>query len=255
MDPATVAVGAAGFLGQLSANRSNSKEAARNRAFQAEQADKQMAFQERMRNSEWQAAVEDMRAAGLNPAVAYSRGGASSPGGAAGSGSLASSHGNKAASAIQMINQRKQIELLEAQIRKTSSEAKLQEATTDRLTKPSSVTRAGSGMSVEYSNDGPSLLDQRLDAETRRIISDAARTGSLAEISGLGGQVAQGFQNFMPGFQRIARVSGQGFDQLAGVVELLEKGARMRDEAVRLYFGVPKAALERLLKVLKARQN
>lgn len=128
MDPITagaLVTGAVGFLGGERQNALNRREAHRNRLFQSAEAATNRAFQERMRNTEWQSAVADMTAAGINPAVAYSRGGASTPGGAQASGSQAAPMSDTVSSAMQALAQRKQLQLLDAQVTKAKEDARI----------------------------------------------------------------------------------------------------------------------------------
>jgi hypothetical protein len=129
----------------------------------------QMEFQERMSNSSYQRAVRDMQAAGLNPMLAYSQGGASAPMGsmpqvqnAVGAGMASAS---QAASTMQGIAQ---VVATLASTEKTQAEAEM----IRRQTLPDEL----------YKSQGWSNL-YRTHEETRRLFTGANLDEANAEVA------------------------------------------------------------------------
>jgi hypothetical protein len=114
--------GGLGLVGQRMANKSNIEEAAKNRD-----------WQERMSNTSYQRAMHDMRAAGLNPMLAFMKGGASTPGGGQGAG-MENELGTAANSAKDMKRMsdearrmKAEIAAIQASTAKTENETKILE--------------------------------------------------------------------------------------------------------------------------------
>lgn len=117
-----------GFVGQQETNEANQQIAQQNSAFNAEQAQQQMAFQERMSNTAWQRGTADMKAAGLNPMLAYSQGGAHAPSGAAGAAVSPAPMQNSVAAGLQYSAQNAQIANTEAQTKNVEADTELKRA-------------------------------------------------------------------------------------------------------------------------------
>lgn len=166
-----IIAGISSFFGQKSANKANRVEAQKNRD-----------FQERMRNTEWQAGVADMQAAGINPAVAYSRGGASAP-----SGSVAAPAGNAlgegVSSALAANAQRKSIELLNAQIESTDAVTIKTQAEGQQAAIKAKFDVARMGMYFDPDGKPTQAMRDILNSEFATTQANSAKSVSDAQMS------------------------------------------------------------------------
>lgn len=172
----------ASLAGGMLANKSNEKnaenttefnsaEAAKNRDFTAQQAKDQMHFQERMSSTAYQRATGDMKAAGLNPMLAYSQGGSSTPSGASGSGSAATGVTPDIKDVISpAVASAQQARMQQAQIENTKANTDLQRQQRD-LASQQTINEGTRNDQITAETGRIKATSSNLDASTREIAS------------------------------------------------------------------------------------
>lgn len=160
------------------------------RVFSHDEASRQMNFQEQMSSSAYQRAVSDMKAAGLNPMLAYSQGGASSPAGAKGESGLPSGATASAAPAIPMQNVAAaglQSAANAAAVRNSLSQSDVNEATVN-LKKAETVQALSSAGHLDAQRDNIrqemtsfTLRMEKLTHEIRTELARSQYTGHLSD--------------------------------------------------------------------------
>lgn len=189
---ATLFSGMLGKEGQESANATN-----------LELGREQMAFQERMSNTAYPRAVQGMKDAGLNPMLAYSQGGASTPPGSlpqvqnsAGAGVSSAAQGAATAQAVQGIMQSKaQTEMIQASAAKIRSETMEQNLNTARaVAELNRVTDQSGNLRAVTDKTQQEILGAIADSASKHALfqemnksggfaADVARRKSEAEIA------------------------------------------------------------------------
>ncbi len=167
----------ASIFGASRANRGQRRQARIARTFSAAEAGKSRAFSERMRSTAWQAGIADMEAAGVNPALAYSQGPASSPSGAMANTAQAQQQdavSGAVSSALQYKRLDAEINSIKAGVKKTEAETEAIRGRPGRILEPA-VTRGARSMEDFFGDRTMRIMNYESGNSARTIRRETER--------------------------------------------------------------------------------
>jgi len=205
MPPGTTSalIGAAGsYLGANSANNANQQLMQQSNAYNAAEADKNRAFQTEQRKTQYQTAVEDLKAAGLNPMLAYTQGGAKPTTGAQAQAvsppkieNALGNAANSAATTAQAMNNVMSNKLIQAQINKTDTEAdNIQADTVNKLDLNPNIRTENKRLLAEIAfKDTASKLNTAMEYNQKAGIAPSADPYWYRDLKRVGANASSAF--------------------------------------------------------------
>lgn len=164
----------ASLIGGALTNQAQKQQANAAMDFSAAQTQQQMDFQERMRSTQYQTAVQDLIAAGLNPMLAYTQGGAGTPSGGAAVGQQATLRNpaeGLASSAYQLGMIRADQDLKEANTIESIARTAREEETAKNLDADTKLKIL----------EAPNVSQRLKNLISEELLNDARRTATSAQ--------------------------------------------------------------------------
>jgi hypothetical protein len=203
--------GLGSYFGQQQANQANT-----------EMAREQMAFQERMSNTSYQRAITDMIAAGLNPMLAYSQGGASTPSGQ--TAVAQSALGAAANSATQAANSIADINLKTTQASTNASQEDLNRANQNLALIEGANKSAQLPGHQRYVDQVTSMINQNNAMAAQSSALAAKHTAELPESKAIGRLYEGNKGAYIKGAERLSPVVRDVGIGASSVGNLVTKG-------------------------------
>jgi len=200
LSPVLGAVGSS--LGQSSANSANQSLMQLGNAYNAAEADKNRAYQEQQRRSQYQVAVDDLKAAGLNPMLAYTQGGAKTTSGAQATAvsppkieNALGNAANSAATTAMAMNNVLSNKLIQAQIQKTDTEAdNIKADTINKLDTNPNIRTENKRLLAEIAfKDTASKLNSAMEYNQRAGISPSSDPYWYRDLKRIGANASSAF--------------------------------------------------------------
>lgn len=240
--PAVIAAGAAigsallANKGQQDANDAQAEQAQLNRDFNSAEAAKTREWQQNMRQTQYQTAVSDLKAAGLNPMLAYQQGGAGTPSGATASSSSMPQIGNKVAAALTAGAQAAQIMNLKAQTEKTQADTEVSHATAKQVEAQTHLTTSSTTKVQQETENLKETIEQIREnvqlqkAQKHNYIHDTLLKDANIELSEIEAKLTSGKIGLTEAQTKLTKVTTR-------LSELDIAGAQNKSESDKTWWG------------------